>query len=104
MRSASFVCFRQDAKRYIYRWVIPAAIRPLLGGKREVKISRHAASTRGGSARSSLGCDARKDDFGNYGYSHQQSAATAAYPRRRSSSVSWTALSPSRDWTVTRRT
>jgi uncharacterized protein DUF6538 len=37
MRSASYVSFRQDTKSYIFRWVIPASIRQLLGGKREVK-------------------------------------------------------------------
>jgi integrase len=39
MRLVSHITYRRDSKNYAFRWVVPAAIRSLLGGKREVKRS-----------------------------------------------------------------
>lgn len=39
MRHVSYVFFRQDTSTFYFRWTIPASVRPLLGGRTEIKRS-----------------------------------------------------------------
>lgn len=46
MRSASYVYLRPDTGSWAFRWTIPAALRPMLGGKREVRKSLNTSDRR----------------------------------------------------------
>jgi hypothetical protein len=46
MRTASYVFARKDSGSFFFRWVIPSKVRPLLGGRREVKRSLHTDQRR----------------------------------------------------------
>jgi integrase len=46
MRHASYVFLRRDTGSYFFRWTIPASVRPLLGGRAELKRSLHTDERR----------------------------------------------------------
>ena len=46
MRSASYVYLRPDSGSWSFRWTIPVALRPMLGGKREVRKSLNTSDRR----------------------------------------------------------
>jgi len=46
MRSASYVYLRPDTGSYAFRWTVPVTLRPLLGGRRDVRKSLNTSDRR----------------------------------------------------------